>query len=221
MCTLELARYLLETERARPRARQLVRRSAPEVLHGFVAVVESLGALTGCFLSVSGSTSTVAGCLDPVRRRTRPIALRPQDDVFRTRVRPALPIVQTSQRITGLRAPITTRGSSVAIVGRLQPRVGAFVAQCGHGVAVVSRALARRGASIVCTRVAAGSEVVVGSMLILVRAPLIAVACRLVVIRPGLVLITPRLVAIRRGVILITHLVAAQIRHPFPRLPFP
>jgi hypothetical protein len=128
--------------------------------------------------------------------------------------------VQPSQRITGLRALIATCGSSVAIVGRLQPCVGAFIAQRGHGVAIVSGALPRRGASIVCNPVAAGSEVVVGSMLILVRAPLIAVTCRLVVIRPGLVLITPRLVAIRRGVILITRLVVAQIRHPFPRLPF-
>jgi hypothetical protein len=121
--------------------------------------------------------------------------------------------VQTSQRITGLRAPITTYGGPVTIVRRLQPRVGAFVAQRGHGVAVVSRALARRGAPIVRNLVAARREIIVRSFLILVRAPLIAVAGRLVMIRPGLVLIAPRLIAIRGRVILIPRLVAAQIRH--------
>jgi len=59
----------------------------------------------------------------------------------------------------------------------------------------------------------AGSEIVVGGMLVLVRTPLIAVAGRLVVIRPGLVLITPRLVAIGGRVVLIPRFVAAQIRH--------
>jgi hypothetical protein len=205
MCTLELARYLFETERARPSAGQLVRRSPHQVVFGCDPLPTSLSALTGGFLPVSGRTSAIIGRLDPVGRGTRSIALCVQKHVRRTRVGATLLIVQASQRIARFRAMIAARGRTVAIVGRLQPRVGALVAQCGHGVAVVSRTPARRGASIVRSPVAAGSEVVVCSMLILVGAALIAVAGGLVVIRPGLILIAPRLILIRRRGVLITR----------------
>ena len=55
--------------------------------------------------------------------------------------------------------------------------------------------------------VATGREIVVGSMLIRVRASLIAFAGGLVVIGPGLILIAPRLVAVRPGLVVVsTHL---------------
>jgi hypothetical protein len=52
--------------------------------------------------------------------------------------------------------------------------------------------------------VAAGREVVIGSVLILVRASLIAFTGGLVVVRPRLILITHRLVVIRQRLILVT-----------------
>jgi hypothetical protein len=53
--------------------------------------------------------------------------------------------------------------------------------------------------------VATGREINVSSLLILVRASLVALARRLVVIRPCLILITRRLVLIRRCLILIAR----------------
>jgi hypothetical protein len=58
---------------------------------------------------------------------------------------------------------------------------------------------------VVGGRVATGREIIVGSVLILVRASLIALARSLVVIRPRLVLITRRLVAITRPLVTITQ----------------
>jgi hypothetical protein len=58
---------------------------------------------------------------------------------------------------------------------------------------------------VVGHRVATGREIIVGSVLILIRASLIALTRSLVVIRPRLILITRRLVAITRGVV--THLI--------------
>jgi hypothetical protein len=58
--------------------------------------------------------------------------------------------------------------------------------------------------------VAAGRKIVVGSVLILVRASLIAFTSGLVVVRPRLILITHRLVVIRQRLILVT-----PTRHEF------
>jgi hypothetical protein len=58
---------------------------------------------------------------------------------------------------------------------------------------------------VVGDRVATGREIIVGSVLILVRASLIALARSLVVIRPRLILITRRLVAITCSLVTITQ----------------
>jgi hypothetical protein len=58
--------------------------------------------------------------------------------------------------------------------------------------------------------VAAGRKIVVGSVLILVRASLIAFTGGLVVVRPRLILITRHLVVIRQRLILVT-----PTRHEF------
>jgi hypothetical protein len=50
---------------------------------------------------------------------------------------------------------------------------------------------------VIGDRVAARREIVVSSVLILIRAPLIAITRRLVVIRPRLILVARRLVALR------------------------
>ena len=54
-------------------------------------------------------------------------------------------------------------------------------------------------------RVATGREIIVGSVLILIRASLITLTRSLVVIRPSLILITRRLVAITRPLLTITQ----------------
>jgi hypothetical protein len=58
---------------------------------------------------------------------------------------------------------------------------------------------------VVGDRVATRREIIVGSVLILIRASLIALARRLIMIRPRLILITRRLVAITRPLITITR----------------
>jgi len=58
---------------------------------------------------------------------------------------------------------------------------------------------------VVGDRVATGREIIVGSVLILIRASLIALTRSLVVIRPSLIPITRRLVAITRPLITITQ----------------
>jgi len=63
-------------------------------------------------------------------------------------------------------------------------------------------------------RVATGREVIVGSMLILIRGSLVALTPRLVEIRPCLILITPRLVEIRPCLSLITRRLVAINRRP-------
>jgi hypothetical protein len=58
---------------------------------------------------------------------------------------------------------------------------------------------------VVRNRIAAGREIIVGSVLILIRASLIALASGLVVIRPRLILIARRLVAITHHLVAITR----------------
>jgi hypothetical protein len=58
---------------------------------------------------------------------------------------------------------------------------------------------------VVADRVATGREIIVGSVLILIRASLIALTRSLVVIRPRLILIARRLVAITHHLVAITR----------------
>jgi hypothetical protein len=64
---------------------------------------------------------------------------------------------------------------------------------------------------VVGDRVATGREVIVGSVLILIRASLIALARSLVAIRPRLVLITRRLVAITCPLVTIIQRTATHL----------
>jgi len=65
---------------------------------------------------------------------------------------------------------------------------------------------------VIGDRVATGREIIVSSVLILIRASLIALTPALVVIRPRLILITRRLVAIRPRLILVTRRLLAITR---------
>src|SRR6266487_1899018 len=182
--TLELTRHFLKTELARPRARQFVRRRELQAVCRFGAVPTRLGAFTGCLF---------------------PVALGAQKNVLPTRVRVVLQIVQTSQRITTLRATITKLGGPITIRPRCQPRRGTLSAHPRHGVTVPTRPLPRQSASAVGDRVATRREIIVGSVLILIRASLIALTRRLIVVRPRLILIARRLVAITRPLLTITQ----------------
>jgi hypothetical protein len=104
--------------------------------------------------------------------------------------------VQPSQRITRLGAPITKDGGAITILRRVEPRHSTLVAQRRHGLAVVTRPLARDGTPVMGGRVATGRELIVSSVLILVRTSLVTLARRLVVIRPRLILIARRLIVI-------------------------
>src|SRR5947209_17757643 len=210
--TLELTRHFLKAELARPRARQFVRRRELQAVCRFGAVPARLGALTGRLspggggpCPAVGRPCPVVGCLGAIGRRPCPVALGAQKNVLPTRVRVVLQIVQTSQRITTLRATITKRGGPITIRPRSQPCRGTLRAHRRHGVTVPTRPLPRQSASVVGDRVATGREIIVGSVLILIRASLIALTRSLVVIRPSLILITRRLVAITRPLVAITR----------------
>jgi hypothetical protein len=58
---------------------------------------------------------------------------------------------------------------------------------------------------VVGDHVATGRQIIVGSVLILIRASLIALTRSLVVIRPSLILITRRLVALTRPLVAISQ----------------
>src|SRR5207247_101586 len=114
-----------------------------------------------------------------------------------------------------LRATITKRSRPITHLRRSQPRRRTLVAHFGHGGTVASRSLTRQSAPVIRNPVATGGEIIVSSVLILIRASLIArtrglvvvrprlilIACRLVVVRPRLIPVTPRLAAIRRRLI--------------------
>jgi hypothetical protein len=92
----------------------------------FGAVPTRLGAFTGCLFPVGGRPCPVVGCFGAIGRRPCPVTLGPQKNVLPTRVRVVLQIVQTSQRITTLRATITKLGGPITIRPRSQPCSGTF-----------------------------------------------------------------------------------------------
>jgi hypothetical protein len=119
--------------------------------------------------------------------------------------------VQTSELITASRPTITKRRSPIALLRRLQPRRGTLVTGCRHDGTVASGPLARESAPAMDDPVAAGREIIVGGVLILVRASLIAFTGALVVIRPRLILIARGLIAIRRRLIMVAMVLAAIV----------
>jgi len=105
--------------------------------------------------------------------------------------------VQTSECVTTLGAAITKRGGPIALARRVQSRRSTLLTDCRHGGTVTTCPSPRQSASVMRDLVAAGREILVGGVLILVCRPLIAVTGGLVVIRPRLILITRGLVVIR------------------------
>jgi hypothetical protein len=90
--------------------------------------------------------------------------------------------MQTSQRVTTLCATIATFGSPITIGRRLRPRGCTLGAQIRNGITISAGSLPRQRASVVRSCVTAGGEIIVGGLLILVRAPLVALTSGLVVI---------------------------------------
>lgn len=203
MCALELAGHLLKTEPARPRTRQRIGGGELQVVCGFRPLPGRLSAFMGCLPPVCSRPGTVVGCFCSIGRRSRPVASRPRQNVIPTRVLVVLQIVQTSELITAGRATIAKRRSPIALLRRLQPRRGTLLPDGRHDGTVASGPLPRQSAPLMGGLVAAGREIIVGGVLILVRASLIAFAGALVVIRPRLILITRGLVAIRPRLILV------------------
>ena len=106
-------------------------------------------------------------------------------------------------RSAALGATIAKLGSPITIRRRSQPRRSSLGTHNRHGLAVTTRPLPRESASLVGDGIATGGEVIVGSVLILVRGSLIALTRGLIVIRPRLILITRGLVVIRPRLILV------------------
>ena len=209
MCALELAGDLLKAEPARPRTRQFVGGSRLQVVCRFRPLPGRVIAFTGCFLPVGGRPGAVVGCFGSIGRRSRPVAPRPRQNVLPSRVLVVLQIVQTSELITASRATVTKRRSPITLLRRLQPRCGTLLTDCRHDGTVASGPLPRQSAPLMGAFVATGREILVGRVLILVRASLITFTGALVVIRPRLVLITRRLVTIRPRLILVSLDLAA------------
>jgi len=200
MCALELAGHLLKTQSARPCTRQVIGGSELKVVCSFRPVPKRLSAFTGCFLPVGGRPGTVVGCFGSIGRRSRPVPPRPRQNVVPTRALVVLQIVQTSEPITAGRATITKRRGPIAL---------SAVRSLAAAPSSCTADTARRCASAMDDHVAAGREIIVGSVLILIRTSLIAFTCALVVIRPRLILVAPGLVAIRPRLILVALDLAA------------
>src|SRR5205814_8740389 len=121
---------------------------------------------------------------------SRPARPRQRQDVPSPRVPVVLQIVQTSQFITTLGAPSAKPGSPITLVRGSQPCGGTLITYCRHGRTVATRPLPRQSAPLMGAFVAASREILVGSVLILIRTSLIAFTGGLVVVRPRLILIT-------------------------------
>src|SRR2546430_913046 len=122
-----------------------------------------------------------------------------------TRARVCLKLVKPSQESIPLPPTIAPFGNNSRNRRRPELRRGTLGAHRRHGIAVAARPFPRQSASVVGDRVAAGREIIVGSVLILIRASLVALTRSLVVIRPRLILIAGRLVVITHHLVAITR----------------
>jgi hypothetical protein len=209
MRALELAGHLFKTDPAGPCTCQRIGGGGLQIVCSFRPLPERLSAFMGCLPPVGGRPGTVVGCFSSIGRRSRPVAPRSRQNVLPTRVLVVLQIVQTSELITTSRAAITKRRSPVALLRRLQPCRGTLLTYGRHDGTVAGGPLPRQSAPLMGALVAAGREIIVGGVLILVRTSLIAFTGALVVIRPRLILITRGLVVIRPRLILIALFLAA------------
>src|SRR5207342_2788733 len=82
--SLDLAGHLVEADLARPRACELVVRRKLIVAPGFRGGTLRLGPLLACLLTVGCGPDPILGCLGPIGRRSRAVALRPDQDVLGT-----------------------------------------------------------------------------------------------------------------------------------------
>jgi len=94
-------------------------------------------------------------------------------------------------------------------LGAASARIRACSGSPVHVTAIASAPLARQCAPAMDDAVAAGREIVVGGVLILIRTSLIAFTGALIVIRPRLIVVTRGLVAIRPRLILVALGLAA------------
>ena len=200
VCTLELARHLLEAERARPRARQFVRRRELQVVCRFGAQPERLGTFAGC-LSLGRRPPGHGRRLPwPGRPPPAPDPLRPPGECPPgSRSRPASDRAgEPSHRgpprhCREARQPDHDPLSFAALPWH--SRRATPTRRHGHG----STARAP-GAPEMGGLVAAGREIIVGSVLILVRARW-SLTRLLVAIRRRLVAVRERLFPIARSAV--------------------
>jgi hypothetical protein len=96
-----------------------------------------LHSFSSCLSSVIGRPSTVVCCFRPVGRRPVTISLRSQKSSLEVRTRVLLEIVQSSQLVATLGAPITELGRLIAALGRSRPRGRRFVAHRRHDVTIL------------------------------------------------------------------------------------
>jgi hypothetical protein len=122
------------------------------------------------------------------------VSSRPRDDRLARRKRVVFEVVQPGEMITTLCASVAKLGRSIAALRSLASRGSCFVTQRRHEVTILGRPLARTDAPVVGESVSAGREVVVGRVLIFIRAHLIAFARRLIVVRPRLIVVRRRLI---------------------------
>ena len=143
MCALELAGHLFKTEPPRPRTRQRIGSGELQVVCSLRPLPKRLSAFMGCLLPVGARPGAVVGCFGSIGRRSRPVAPRPRENVFPTRVLVVLQIVQTRELITAGRATIAKRRSPIALFTGSQSRGGSLLAYARHDGTVASGPLTR------------------------------------------------------------------------------
>ena len=126
---LDLAGHLVEADLARPRARELVVRRQLVVALGFRGRTLRLGPLLACLLTVGCGPDPVLGRLGPVSRRSRAVALGPDQDVLPTRVRLVVPAMLAGQAVAALGVPVAKLRRPIAIRAGRQSLLCALLAQ--------------------------------------------------------------------------------------------
>jgi hypothetical protein len=163
-------------------------------------------------LAIYRRPRAIVGSFRAISRGACAVSLGPEKDVFATRTEPFFEVMQFGQVIPAVTAAVTERRRPIAILPGLQPQPRHVVTECRDRGAVTARMFPRARALVVVQLISTCGEIIISSVLILIRGSLIAVTRRLILVRPSLILIARGLIAITRRLILIRRRLIAIAR---------
>ena len=194
---LDFAGNFIEADLAGPGARQLVGRGELEGVLGLGGCTLASARWSLASLAVGGGPGAVFGGLGPVGSSSRAVILGPEQKVRSTRALIAVLVLKTSLPIASLGTAVAKLCRFVALVpGPQSLRRRLIALRCHFRLGREPSALAPTSSARERPHRSLAAKCVIGSVLILVRASLIALARGLVVVGPGLILIARGLIAI-------------------------